>query len=101
MHDGLDPYLSLGLGRVACGLDGDGRDAKSPHHWSLPDVQVRDPIVRDDSGPAEDDPPFPAHLVLMEFVPHALVVEFGPEGEQDDYHHHASDDTEKYPGIDC
>jgi hypothetical protein len=42
-----------------------------------------DPGIRDNTGCAEPDPAFPAHLILAELVPHALIIKPDPHKEHD------------------
>jgi hypothetical protein len=47
---------------------------KGPHDRSLPDIEVGDPVIRNDAGRVEPYPPFPAHLIITQLIPHAPVI---------------------------
>jgi hypothetical protein len=56
----------------------------SSHHRTLDYIKIRYTVIGYNTCPAEPDTPFPAHLVIPELIPHALVIEPDPGNKNHD-----------------
>jgi len=66
LRHALPPDLDLRycLSRVPGCLDGERGNPENTHHGALPDVEIRDPVVWDNSRLPEPDSAPPAHLIV-------------------------------------
>ena len=80
--DCLDADLGGSLTGIPGGLDRDARYIERAHDRALPEIEVGDPVVRDDAGCPEPDAAAPAEFVTVEFVEHGCIIQLCPGEKQ-------------------
>ena len=90
MFNSFNPNLRNSLPEISCCLDGERGNPHSPrdsdlglHQGSLCELLGTIPVLRNQT------PGFPAHLIIPQLIPHALVIEPVPGNKDHDKDKHS------------